>query len=192
MYYQILKAASDEIGWVWKGAGKQVRLERIYLPGREKMLQRILRDFPAACKSAGGLSGSLAHLIGDLCLGKERRVDLSLLNLSGLTKFSARVLKETLGIPRGKVCAYSGLAERAGFPRAARAVGSVMANNPFPLAIPCHRVIRADGTTGHFGGGADMKKRLLEREGIPFDAAGRVPPAYLVVVGSPRRANGRS
>jgi methylated-DNA-[protein]-cysteine S-methyltransferase len=109
-----------------------------------------------------------------------------------LTKFSARVLKETLGIPRGKVCAYSGLAERAGFPRAARAVGSVMANNPFPLAIPCHRVIRADGTTGHFGGGADMKKRLLEREGIPFDAAGRVPPAYRVALGSPRRANGRS
>ena len=192
MYYQIMKAGSDEIGWVWEEAGTQVRLERIYLPGREKMIQRILRDFPAARKSAGGLSGSLAHLIGDLFLGKERRVDLSLLNLSGLTKFSARVLKETLGIPRGKVCAYSGLAERAGFPRAARAVGSVMANNPFPLAIPCHRVIRADGTTGHFGGGADMKKRLLEREGIPFDAAGRVPPAYLVVVGSPRRANGRS
>ncbi|HOU56025.1 MAG TPA: MGMT family protein [Smithellaceae bacterium] len=192
MYYQILKAASDEIGWVWKGAGKQVRLERIYLPGREKMIQRILRDFPAVGKRPRKISGGLDRLMVDLCLGKERRVDLSLLNLSGLTKFSARVLKETLGIPRGKVCAYSGLAERAGFPRAARAVGSVMANNPFPLAIPCHRVIRADGTTGHFGGGADMKKRLLEREGIPFDAAGRVPPAYLVVVGSPRRANGRS
>lgn len=192
MFYQIMKAGSDEIGWVWEEAGKQVRLERIYLPVREKMTQKILRDFPAVGKRPRKISGGLDRLMVDLCLGKERRVDLSLLNLSGLTEFSARVLKETLGIPRGKVCTYSGLAARAGFPRAARAVGSVMAKNPFPLVIPCHRVIRADGTPGRFGGGADMKKRLLDREGIPFDAAGRVPPAYREAAGSPRRTPGRS
>lgn len=192
MFYQIMKAGSDEIGWVWEEAGKQVRLERIYLPGREKMTQKILRDFPAVGKRPRKISGGLDRLMVDLCLGKERRVDLSLLNLSGLTEFSARVLKETLDIPRGKVCTYSGLAARAGFPRAARAVGSVMAKNPFPLVIPCHRVIRADGTPGRFGGGADMKKRLLDREGIPFDAAGRVPPAYREAAGSPRRTPGRS
>jgi methylated-DNA-[protein]-cysteine S-methyltransferase len=192
MFYQIMKAGSDEIGWVWEEAGKQVRLERIYLPGREKMTQKILRDFPAVGKRPRKISGGLDRLMVDLCLGKERRVDLSLLNLSELTEFSARVLKETLDIPRGKVCTYSGLAARAGFPRAARAVGSVMAKNPFPLVIPCHRVIRADGTPGRFGGGADMKKRLLDREGIPFDAAGRVPPAYREAAGSPRRTPGRS
>lgn len=192
MYYQVMKAGSDEIGWVWEEAGKQVRLKRIYLPGREKMTRKILRDFPAVGKRPRKISGGLDRLLVDLCLGKERHVDLSLLNLSGLTDFSARVLKETLGIPHGKVCTYSGLAARAGFPRAARAVGSVMANNPFPLAIPCHRVVRADGTPGQFGGGADMKKRLLGREGIPFDAAGRVPPAYRVAAGSPRRTPGRS
>jgi methylated-DNA-[protein]-cysteine S-methyltransferase len=192
MYYQIMKAGIDEIGWVWEEAGKQVRLERIYLPGREKMAQKILRDFPAVGKRPRKISGGLDRLMLDLCLGKERRVDLSLLNLSGLTEFSARVLKETYCIPRGKVCTYSGLAARAGFPRAARAVGSVMAKNPFPLAIPCHRVVRADGTPGRFGGGADMKKRLLGREGISFDTTGRVPPAYREEAGSPRRAPGRS
>lgn len=192
MLYQIIKAGNDEIGWVWKDTGGQVRLERIYLPGREKMIQRILRDFPDVERRPRKIPGGLDRLIVDLCLGKERRVSLSLLNLSGLTEFSARVLKETVGIPRGKVCTYSGLALRAGFPRAARAVGSVMAKNPFPLVIPCHRVVRADGTAGHFGGGAGMKKRLLGREGIPFDAAGRVPPAYREVAGPQRRISGRS
>ena len=190
MFYQIIKVENDEIGWVWTAAGRQYRLERIYLPGRGKMIQRILRDFPAACKSPSGISGGLDRLISDLYQGIENRVDLSLIHLSGLTEFSVRVLKQTLLIPRGKVCTYSGLAARAGFPRAARAVGSVMAKNPFPLVIPCHRVIRADGTTGHFGGGAEMKKRLLEREGIPLDAAGRVPPAYREAAGSPRRHPG--
>lgn len=191
MYYQIMKAGSDEIGWVWGKTGKRIRLERIYLPGREKMVRRILRDFPAVGKKPRKISGGLDRLIVDLCLGKERRVDLSLLNLSGLTEFSTQVLKETLGIPHGKVCTYWGLAARAGFPRAARAVGSVMAKNPFPLVIPCHRVVRADGTPGRFGGGADMKKRLLSREGIPFDTAGRVPSAYREATESPRRVSGR-
>ena len=192
MFYQIIKAGHDEIGLVWEDAGGKTQVECIYLPGREKMIQRILRDFPAVEKRPRKISGGLDRLITDLYLGKERRVDLSLLNLSGLTEFSVRVLRQTHRIPRGKVCTYSGLAAGAGFPRAARAAGSVMANNPFPLVIPCHRVIRTDGTTGRFGGGADMKKRLLEREGIPLDADGRVPLAYREAAGSPRRATGRS
>jgi methylated-DNA-[protein]-cysteine S-methyltransferase len=192
MYYQILREGNDEIGWVWEEAGKQIRLARIYLPGRGKMIKRILRDFPAVGKKPRKISGGLDHLIVDLYLGKERRVDLSFLNLSMLTEFSTRVLKETLGIPRGKVCTYSGLAVRAGFSRAARAVGSALARNPFPLVIPCHRVIRADGSPGRFGGGADMKKRLLDREGILFDAGGRVPPAYREAAGTRAFLNNQS
>ncbi len=192
MFYQIIKTGHDEIGWVWEEAGKQSRLERIYLPGSEKMIQRILRDFPSVEKRPHKISGGLDRLMVDLYLGKECRVDLFLLNLDGLTEFSVRVLRQTHRIPRGKVCTYSGLAARAGFPRAARAVGSVMAKNPFPLVIPCHRVVRADGTPGRFGGGADMKKRLLEREGISLDAAGRVPSNYREAARSPRRATGRS
>ncbi|MDD4242001.1 MAG: MGMT family protein, partial [Smithellaceae bacterium] len=69
---------------------------------------------------------------------------------------------------------YSGLAKRAGHPGAARAVGTVMANNPFPIIVPCHRVVRADGSIGRFGGGSAMKKELLEKEGVLFDARGRV------------------
>jgi len=55
-----------------------------------------------------------------------------------------------------------------GTPNGARAVGNALANNPFPLVIPCHRVIKSDGGLGGFGGGLQMKKYLLENEGINF------------------------
>lgn len=190
MFYQIIKAAKDEIGLVWEDAGGKAQVERIYLPGSEKMVKRILRDFPDIDQKQRRISKGMDQLMADLFDGKKMKFDLSLLNLSGLTLFSAKVLKQAFQIPRGKVAAYSSLAAKTGCPRAARAVGSVMANNPFPLVIPCHRVIRADGTTGQFGGGADLKRRLLEREGISFDANGRVPSEYWVSAKPPRRSAG--
>ena len=69
---------------------------------------------------------------------------------------------------------YSGLAAAVGSPKAARAVGTALANNPFPIVIPCHRVIRANGALGQFGGGVSMKKTLLEREGVPAGSDGAV------------------
>jgi len=77
-------------------------------------------------------------------------------------------LLQTFKIPRGGVVSYSDLAKKTGKRNAARAVGRVMAANPFPLIIPCHRVIRADGKLGGFGGGLEMKKNLLEKEGILY------------------------
>ena len=69
-------------------------------------------------------------------------------------------------IPRGEVRPYGWVAREAGSPKASRAVGSVMANNPVPLLIPCHRVVRNDGTTGRYAFGADEKVGLLEAEGV--------------------------
>ena len=65
-----------------------------------------------------------------------------------------------------------------GCPGAARAVGTALANNPFPIIIPCHRVVRADGSLGGFGGGLAMKKELLTKEGISLDRNRRVPAKY--------------
>jgi O-6-methylguanine DNA methyltransferase len=77
-------------------------------------------------------------------------------------------------IPRGKVLSYAEVARRAGFPGAARPVGSLMAKN-FDPKIPCHRVIRSDGRTGEYNrGGETAKGKLLEREGVLFDAHRRV------------------
>ena len=65
----------------------------------------------------------------------------------------------------GEVTSYGELALRVGHPRASRAVGSAMATNPVPIVVPCHRVLRSGGNIGNYGGGVDMKRRLLTHEG---------------------------
>jgi methylated-DNA-[protein]-cysteine S-methyltransferase len=68
-------------------------------------------------------------------------------------------------VPFGVVVSYKELAERAGNPRASRAVGTAMATNPVPIVVPCHRVLRTGGALGGYGGGLDMKLHLLRLEG---------------------------
>lgn len=85
--------------------------------------------------------------------------------LDGLTGLQQKVLEITSGIPFGCVRSYGDIAAEAGKPGAARFVGNTMASNPFPLIIPCHRVVKSNGALGGFGGGIDMKIRLLEHEG---------------------------
>ncbi|MFP3998290.1 MAG: methylated-DNA--[protein]-cysteine S-methyltransferase [Desulfobacterales bacterium] len=86
--------------------------------------------------------------------------------LEGLTVPRQKVLKVVSKIPFGCVRSYGDIAAEAGNPGAARFVGNTMAANPFPLIIPCHRVIKSNGSIGGFGGGTDMKSRLLEHEGV--------------------------
>lgn len=86
------------------------------------------------------------------------------------TPFEEAVLKEVAHIPRGEVRSYGEVAQLAGYPRAARAVGNVMHDNPFPIIIPCHRVIRKDGSIGGYGGAESIKAWLID-----FEARGPVP-----------------
>jgi len=79
--------------------------------------------------------------------------------------FTQRVWDIVREIPRGEVRSYGWVAQRAGSLRGARAVGRAMATNPFPLIVPCHRVVGQDGQLTGFGGGVAMKRRLLELEG---------------------------
>ncbi len=79
--------------------------------------------------------------------------------------FKERVLSVVQGIPPGHVMSYQEVARKAGSPRAARAVGTIMRNNHDPR-VPCHRVIRSDGKCGEYnGGGTEKKKELLRKEG---------------------------
>ncbi len=81
--------------------------------------------------------------------------------------FHREVLKATTTIPRGETASYGEVAIMAGSPGAARAVGTAMSRNPIALIVPCHRVIRADGSIGGYGGGAhsiELKQRLLDLE----------------------------
>lgn len=95
--------------------------------------------------------------------GELREFDLPL-DLSGATDFSRRVLEACLEVPYGATASYGELAGRAGSPRAARAVGQVMATNRLALVIPCHRVIGSGGTLTGYGYGLGLKALLLEME----------------------------
>jgi methylated-DNA-[protein]-cysteine S-methyltransferase len=78
-----------------------------------------------------------------------------------LQQFAYKVVAE---IPYGQLQPYQWVAKRIGHPGAARFVGTTMARNPYPVLIPCHRVIRSDGTPGQFGGGTDLKWKMITLE----------------------------
>ncbi len=78
--------------------------------------------------------------------------------------FTSAAQLALLEIPYGETASYGKVAAMAGSPRAARAVGSACAKNRLPLILPCHRVVRSDGSVGHYGGGSDVKVWLLELE----------------------------
>jgi methylated-DNA-[protein]-cysteine S-methyltransferase len=88
------------------------------------------------------------------------------------TPFKAGVAAALAAIPYGTTISYAELAVAAGHPRACRAVGNLMAANTYPLIIPCHRVVKSDGSPGSFSAGAEWKVRLLKLEGLPFPVAG--------------------
>lgn len=92
-------------------------------------------------------------------------------DLLGLSDFERAVLLKALEIPYGEVRPYAWIAREIGRPRAVRAVGTALANNPVPLIIPCHRVVRSDGRLGHYSLGSDDNKRVvLAWEGVDPDA----------------------
>jgi len=84
--------------------------------------------------------------------------------LDGMTPFQRKVLETISKIPPGETMTYGDVAKAAGRPGAARAVGNVMARNPIPLILPCHRVVASNGLGG-FTGGLDIKRKLLRLEG---------------------------
>ncbi len=112
--------------------------------------------------------------------GHRRSFDLALdMRLS--RGFRAEVLAHLRQIPYGVVESYSAVAAAVGNPRAVRAVGTACATNPIPLVVPCHRVVRSDGTIGRYGCGSEAKRLLLalEADGLgatPPPAAGTTPP----------------
>ncbi|MFN8161147.1 MAG: methylated-DNA--[protein]-cysteine S-methyltransferase [Solirubrobacterales bacterium] len=79
--------------------------------------------------------------------------------------FRRRVLRATARIPYGETRSYTEMARSAGNERAQRAAGSALGSNPIPIVVPCHRVLRAGGALGGYGGGLEMKEALLRMEG---------------------------
>lgn len=113
--------------------------------------------------------GHAAQLIQRLCAPEHAPDSAPLKLFLRGTAFQVRVWRALLDVRRGQVVSYASLAASATAPGAARAVGSALARNPLVYIVPCHRVIRADGATGNYGGGTALKQTLLNWE------AGRLP-----------------
>lgn len=161
MTYTIFDTTWGAFGFVARGK----RLVATYLPGRKADIKRAIRSqWPEAVEAANSLP-SFRRQVLDYFAGKARRFDVDI-DLSEVPPFRRAVLRAARRVPYGRTASYVDLARAAGSPAAARAAGSAMANNPLPLIIPCHRIIRADGSLGGFGSpeGVKDKERLLRLE----------------------------
>jgi O-6-methylguanine DNA methyltransferase len=117
---------------------------------------------------AAALPASLADAIARRFAG-ERRVRIPL-DLRGRSEFEVAVWTKALEIPRGEVRPYGWIAAEIGRPKAVRAVGTALGHNPVPLIVPCHRVVRTDGTIGQYSlGGPANKRTILAAEGLDPD-----------------------
>ncbi len=116
---------------------------------------------------AAAVPDRLARLVIEAAAGRSTRK--APVDLSWLSEFQQDVLRLLQRVPRGEVRPYSWIAREAGRPRAVRAAASVIANNPMPFVIPCHRVIPLNGGVGNYAFGSSMKRRLLQAEGVAVD-----------------------
>ena len=154
---------ATEFGWVAIARSEQgLSLVTLPQPDRDKALEYIAGVVPQSVVDF--------YLFGDLITRfqayfKGERVDFPYaLDLTGTTTFQQAVWKATLSIPYGETRTYGWVAKEIGIPRAGRAVGQALGRNPFPIVVPCHRIVSSDGSLGGFSNGLEMKRRLLALE----------------------------
>jgi methylated-DNA-[protein]-cysteine S-methyltransferase len=146
--------------------------------GAAETRARMLHRFPAAGEAAPPPEAQ--HAIDDivaLLRGEASDFSSVVLDMNGVPEFHRRVYDAARTIPPGKTLSYGDIARRVGVPGAARAVGQALGRNPFPIVVPCHRVLAAGGKIGGFSaqGGVMTKRLMLAIEGARLngDPAGR-------------------
>jgi methylated-DNA-[protein]-cysteine S-methyltransferase len=161
--YAIIETKAGCVGLIERNK----KLAGLILPDRTTLAVRrqVLRDWPhAVCDNT--ILPKVRKAVADYFAGDLVRFDVSV-DLTGLTDFARRVLQACRQIPYGQTCSYGELAQRAGRPGAARAVGRVLGRNPIPLVIPCHRVVQSNRALGGFSSsrGPNQKRAMLKLEG---------------------------
>jgi methylated-DNA-[protein]-cysteine S-methyltransferase len=173
--YVLLDTAFGMLGLIWQQADGGSKVQRVFLPTPlDDVEHRIRQYYPTASPGTCPPIADLSDRIRAFLRGHAVAFDLHQVNLDLCSQFQKRVLLAEHVIPRGWVTTYGRIARYLGAPGAARAVGRALAHNPFPIIIPCHRAIRGDGQLGGFQGGEEMKRRLLELEGVQVSPTGRV------------------
>jgi methylated-DNA-[protein]-cysteine S-methyltransferase len=126
-------------------------------------VQSFIDNHRRVAYEASTLPGSLGSEINEALDGGP--AEALTFDLRGLSSFQQSVLETCATIPSGALRPYGWIADELNKPGATRAVGTALAKNPIPLLIPCHRVVRADGSIGSYAFGPDMKRDLLISEG---------------------------
>lgn len=131
--------------------------------GHDTVLQQLLARLGRPVRAPARLDGA-ARELDEYFAGRRRSFDLPLDRRLTRTEFQRSVLSRLPGIAYGTTSSYAALAAAAGRPKAVRAVGTACAGNPLPVVVPCHRVVRSDGTVGQYLGGPSGKRVLLALE----------------------------
>jgi methylated-DNA-[protein]-cysteine S-methyltransferase len=134
-----------------------------YDPEPDRGVEALARVFGRRVLRTPGALDEARRQLDEYFDGRRRRFDVAV-DLALAKPFSRRVLEQLARVPYGEVTTYGALAARAGHPRAARAVGTVMNRNPIPIVLPCHRVVGASGSLVGYGGGLERKETLLRLE----------------------------
>jgi methylated-DNA-[protein]-cysteine S-methyltransferase len=160
---------------VWREMNGGPRVWRVFLPrGGASGEEWMQASLTGSRRQSDPAIAAFGERIGAFLGGEPITFGLGNIDLERCSAFQQRVLLAEHAIPRGWVSTYGRIARHLCMPGAARAVGSALAGNPFPIIIPCHRVVRSGGELGGYQGGERMKRVFLEREGVEFTASGRV------------------
>ena len=130
---------------------------------REEFIEAARKNYGSVSEDRGPFT-ALAEQLTEYLDGVRRGFSIEVSFVG--TPFARAVLESMARIPYGEVWSYADVAKAAGNPRAVRAAGSAVGRNPYPILIPCHRVVRSGGEIGQFGGGVELKRRLLALEGV--------------------------
>jgi len=135
-----------------------------YDPEPEREEEKLARAFGARVLRSPRPTDETRRQLDEYFEGTRHEFELPL-DLGLTREFGREVLDQLARVPYGELTTYGALAAKAGRPRAARAVGTVMNRNPVPIVLPCHRVVGSTGSLVGYAGGLDRKRALLELEG---------------------------
>ena len=174
-FHCLRKTPFGPVGVIWSVYRGRPKIWRVLISKSGVSAKHLVRtSFPDSVFSSCSEVDAVANKILAFLNGDNIRFSLDINRLDLCSKFQQKVLRAEHGIPRGRVSTYRRIAKHLGNDNAARAVGGALANNPFPIIIPCHRAIRSNGELGGFQGGLRMKKALLEHEGVSISDEGKV------------------
>lgn len=175
MYYILIPSAFIAFSVVWRETIDGPKVYRIFLSDKRKPLEKFVHsNFADVSLRTCSFIKVLGEQINKFLEGESVIFKLEAVALEECSEFQRKVLSACFDIPRGWISTYGRIAESLGISGGARAVGSALSHNPFPIVIPCHRVVRSDGHSGGFMSGPEMKRSLLELEKIRFAKNGKV------------------